>query len=41
LFQAKADAALVGINFQHHYIRFLSGRDDLVGVDVLLDPTHF
>src|SRR5690606_42075943 len=27
LLEAEADAALVGIDFQHHHIDFLAGRD--------------
>ena len=40
LLEAEADAALVGIDFQHHHLDFLAGGDDLAGVDVLLHPAH-
>jgi hypothetical protein len=41
LLEAEADAALVAVDFEHHDVDFLRGRDDLAGVDVLLGPGHF
>ena len=41
LLEAERDAALVGIDLEHHDFDFLGGRDDLAGVDVLLGPAHF
>ncbi len=41
LLQAEADAALVGIDFQHHHLDLLAGGDDLVRMNVLLHPAHF
>src|SRR5690606_18515908 len=38
LLEAEADAALVGIDLQHHDFDFLAGRDDLAGMNVLLGP---
>ena len=40
LLEAEADAALVGIDFQHLHFDFLARRDDLGRRDVLLDPAH-
>src|SRR3546814_3066983 len=41
LLEAKRDAALVAVDFEDDDVDFLAGRDDLAGVDVLLDPRHF
>ena len=41
LLEAEADAALVGVDVEHHHLDLLAGRDDLAGVDVLLRPAHF
>src|SRR3546814_2193786 len=41
LLEAKRNAALVAIDFEDDDVDFLAGRDDLAGVDVLLDPRHF
>jgi hypothetical protein len=41
LLEAERDAALVAVDFQHHDVDFLRGRNDLAGVDVLLGPGHF
>ena len=40
LLQAERDAALVGIDLEHHHFHFLGGGDDLAGVDVLFGPAH-
>ena len=40
LLEAQADAALLGIDVQHHDFDFLGGRNDLAGMDVLLGPGH-
>ena len=40
LLEAQADAALLGIDVQHHDFDFLRGRNDLAGMDVLLGPGH-
>ena len=40
LLDAERDPALVGIDFQHHHLDLLAGRDDLARVDVLLGPAH-
>src|SRR6185437_9932550 len=41
LLEAQADAALVGIHFQHRHVHFRAGSDQLGGCGVLLDPGHF
>jgi hypothetical protein len=41
LLEAKRNAALVAVDFEHHDVDFLAGRNDLAGVDVLLGPAHF
>ena len=41
LLEAQRDAALLGVDIQHHHVDFLRRRDDLAGVDVLLGPAHF
>jgi hypothetical protein len=41
LLEAERDAALGAVDFEHHDVDFLRGRDDLAGVDVLLGPAHF
>src|SRR5690606_2640173 len=41
LLEAEADAALLGIDLEHHHFDFLRGRYDLARVDVLLRPAHF
>src|SRR3546814_14073982 len=38
LLETERDAALVAVDLQHQDIDFLAGRNDLAGVDVLLDP---
>src|SRR3546814_3827440 len=40
LLEAERNAALVAIDFEDDDVDFLAGRDDLAGVDVLLDPRH-
>ena len=37
----RRDAALGGVDVQHHHLDFLRGGDDLAGMDVLLGPGHF
>jgi hypothetical protein len=41
LLEAERDAALVAVDFENDDVDFLAGRNDLAGVDVLLDPRHF
>ncbi len=41
LLEAQADAALGGVDVEHHDFHFLRRGDDLAGVDVLLGPGHF
>src|SRR5207244_13603018 len=41
LLQAKRDAALFGIDLEHHHFHFLRSGDDLAGMDVLFGPAHF
>src|SRR3546814_846603 len=41
LLEAKRDAALVAVDLEDDDVDFLAGRNDLAGVDVLLDPRHF
>ena len=41
LLETQRDATFRGVDFQHHDVDFLRGRDDLAGVDVLLGPGHF
>ena len=41
LLETKRDAALGGVDLQHHHVDFLAGRHDLAGMDVLLGPGHF
>ena len=40
LLEAQADAALVGIDVEHHDLDLLAGGDNLAGVHVLLGPAH-
>src|SRR3546814_7625923 len=40
LLEAERNAALVAIDFEDDDVDFLAGRDDLAGVDVILDPRH-
>ena len=40
LLEAERDAALLGIDLEHHHLDLLAGRDDLAGMDVLLGPAH-
>src|SRR3569833_2136379 len=41
LLETQRDAALVGIDLEHHDFHLLRGGDDLARVDVLLGPAHF
>ena len=41
LLEAERDAALGGVDIEHHDFDLLRGRDDLAGMDVLLGPRHF
>ncbi len=40
LLQAQRDAALVGVDVQHHHLDLLRGGDDLARMHVLLGPAH-
>ena len=40
LLDSERNAALVGVDLQHHHLDLLAGRDDLAGMDVLLGPAH-
>src|SRR6266481_378214 len=40
LLQAEAYPAFLRIHVEHHHLDFLTGRDNLAGMHVLLGPTH-